>query len=169
MKITLFIFGLLVSFIHVEAKVHPLFAAANRQYQEQQYDSALLLFNQLIQQYPDSHQGYFNRGLCLYKTEKYSEALLDLHDCLLLDSTFMLARFVEAMCWQHTGRWEQAMQSFGSITEPEATLLSTRQRIKNYHLSVYIATRWYYIIAMALIFILLIATVISLFSAAKNR
>lgn len=169
MRIKLLIaFGIL-SFTGTKAELHPLYTSAEMYFKAQEYDSALVLFNQLIQQFPDRKEGYFNRGLCLYKTEKYSEALLDFSDCLLMDSTFSVARFLSAMCQQQIGDWELALQSFGKISEPDATIFNTRQRIKNYHLSVYISTRWYYMIAMALIFILLIATAISLFSGAKNR
>ncbi len=169
MKITLFIFGLLFSFIHVEAEVHPLFAAANKQYQEQQYDSALVLFNQLIQEFPERKEGYFNRGLCLYKTEKYSEAVLDLGTCLQMDSVFSLARLLKGLCLQQSGNLQEAMQTYSEISGDDARLFSTQKRVKNYNLSVYLATRWYYMVAMGLIFILLIVTVISFFSEAKNR
>lgn len=169
MRIKLLIaFGLL-SFTLTKAELHPLYSSADRHFKAQEYDSALVLFNQMIQQFPDRKEGYFNRGLCLYKTEKYSEALLDFNDCLLLDSTLSVALFLTGRCRQQTGDWELALQSFGKISEPDATIFNTRQRIKNYHLSVYIATRWYYMIAMALLFILLIATVVSLFSGVKNR
>jgi hypothetical protein len=67
LKITLFIFGLLLSFIQVEAEVHPLFAAANEQYQQRQYDSALVLFNQLIQEFPERKEGYFNADFVFTK------------------------------------------------------------------------------------------------------
>ncbi len=167
MKITLFIFGLLFSFIHVEAEVHPLFAAANKQYQEQQYDSALMLFNQLIQEFPERKEGYFNRGLCLYKTEKYSEAVLDLGTCLQMDSVFSLARLLKGLCLQQSGNLQEAMQTYSEISGDDARLFSTQKRVKNYNLSVYLATRWYYMVAMAISIILLVLVWISMLSRKK--
>jgi hypothetical protein len=55
-----------------------------------------VLFNQLIQEFPERKEGYFNRGLCLYKTEQYSEAILDLGTCLQMDSVFSLASVLTA-------------------------------------------------------------------------
>lgn len=162
MKITLFIFGLLLSFIQVEAEVHPLFAAANEQYQQRQYDSALVLFNQLIQEFPERKEGYFNRGLCLYKTEQYSEAILDLGTCLQMDTFFSVAFFLRGLCEQQSGNLEQAMQTFSEISGDEARLFSTQKRLNNYHLSVYLATRWYYMVAMAMSLIVLITVLISM-------
>jgi tetratricopeptide (TPR) repeat protein len=75
-----------------------------------------MLFNQLIQEFPERKEGYFNRGLCLYKTEKYSEAVLDLGTCLQMDSVFSLARVLKGLCLQRSGNLQEAMQTYSEIS-----------------------------------------------------
>lgn len=167
MRILFLITILLVSSGLSDAEVHPLSASAEKQFQSNDYEAALLSYNQLIQEFPDRKEGYFNRGLCLYKTDKYSEAILDFNDCLQMDSDLVAASFLKAMSLQKRGDIGEAMNLLGGIVEGDATIYSVAKRIKNYRLAVYLSTRWYYMLAMSLVLILLMILVINIFSSKK--
>ena len=167
MRILFLITILLISSGLSDAEVHPLSALIEKQIKGNNYEAALLSCNQLIQEFPDRKEGYFNRGLCLYKTDKYSEAILDFNDCLQVDSELVAARFLKAMSLQKRGDLPEAMNVFEEIMQSDATIYSVSKRIKNYQLAVYLSTRWYYMLAMSLILILLMILVINIFSSKK--
>ncbi|MFN8321454.1 MAG: tetratricopeptide repeat protein [Chitinophagales bacterium] len=167
MRILFLITILLISSGLSDAEVHPLSSLIEKQIKSNNYESALLSCNQLIQEFPDRKEGYFNRGLCLYKTDKYSEAILDFNDCLQVDSELVAARFLKAMSLQKRGDLLEAMNVLEGIMQSDATIYSVSKRIKNYQLAVYLSTRWYYMLAMGLILILLMILVINIFSSRK--
>ena len=151
-----------------EAEISPLFTEANQQFEHQQYDSALGNFNLLLQQNPEQKESYFNRGLCLYYTEKFNEAILDFNECLLLDSVFDEAQFLKGLSLQKTGELKAAMYEYQNIHERNTAYGLLDKRIKNYRFAVYLSTRWYYMIVMAVLLLLLITLVVNLSSSKKG-
>ncbi len=151
-----------------EAEIHPLFTEASQQFENKQYDSALTNFNQLLQQYPEKKESYFNRGLCLYSTEKFSEAILDFNECLTLDSVFDDAQFLKGMSLQKSGELKAAMHEYSNIHERNTGYDLLDKRIKNYRFAVYLSTRWYYMIMMAVLLLLLITLVVGISSSKKG-
>ena len=160
---------LITTSIHLEAQEHPLSRRGNNQFIEKNYESALLTYNELIQEFPERKEGYFNRGLCLYRSGKFSEAILDFNDCISIDSQFVAAKFLKGMCIQSRGDLNDAFQIFSEIASQDATIFSVNKRIKTYELSVYIATRWYYMIALLLLTILLFALITGIMSGRKTH
>jgi tetratricopeptide (TPR) repeat protein len=164
----LFVLLALINSSQIDAEVHPLSATALTQFENAEYDLALSNYNELIQQFPDKKEGYFNRGLCLYKLEKYSEAIADFSDCLMKDSTLEAVRFLTGMSLLKKGSVTEGIAELEKIPQDDPTISYAQKRIKNYRLAVYIGTRWYYMIAMALVLILLMALVANV-AAAKKR
>lgn len=148
---------LLFSSATAEAEEHPVSAAASKQFEYKEYDAALLSYNQLIQEFPERKEGYFNRGLCLYKTDKFSEAILDFSSALQIDSTLVSASFLSGRCLEKRGDVKEAMQLFGGIPKEDALIFSIPKRIKNYELAVFVSSYWYYMMAVVFIVIALIA------------
>ncbi len=164
------LFLLLLSLLPLfsEAELHPLFIEGNRQFANEQYDSALVNFNLLIQDCPDKKEAYFDRGLCLYKAQRYSEAMLDFDLCLGMDSAMYEARVLQALSLQKTGRLQAAIGQYEWIEEHTTGYSLLNKRIKNYHLAVFIANKWYYMIAMAVIVLVLMVLGAGIVSGRKH-
>ena len=60
MRIVFLFAILLFTSVKAEAEIHPLFTAAEKQFNEKNYEGALINFNLLIQQMPEKKEGYFN-------------------------------------------------------------------------------------------------------------
>ena len=157
MSILVLIFALLLTSATAEAEEHPLSSTASKQFEYKEYDAALLSYNQLIQEFPERKEGYFNRGLCLYKTDKFSEAFLDFSSALQIDSALVPASFLSARCLQRRGDLTEAMQVFRGIPKEDALIFSIPKRIKNYELAVFVSSYWYYMMAVVFIVIALTA------------
>ncbi|MFN8300364.1 MAG: hypothetical protein U0T75_14785 [Chitinophagales bacterium] len=151
-----------------EAELHPLFIEGNRQFANEQYDSALISFNALIQDCPDKKEAYFDRAICLYKTHRYSEAIQDFDLCLDMDSLMYDAKFLKSLSEQKAGNLHAAMAGFTWLQERTTNYPLLNKRINNYHLAVLIANRWYYMIAMAVIVLVLMVLVTGLVSGKKH-
>lgn len=151
-----------------EAELHPLFIEGNRQFANEQYDSALVSFNQLVQDCPEVKEAYFDRGLCLYKAQRYSEAMLDFDLCLGMDSTMYDAAFLKSLSLQKTGSLKAAIGGFIWIQHRTTGYDLLNKRIKNYHLAVLIANKWYYMIAMAVIVLVLMVLGAGLLSGKRH-
>ncbi len=140
-----------------EAEIHPLSAEGDRLFNQQHFDSALICYNQLIQEFPDRKEGYFNRGLCLYKTEKFSEAIFDLDEAFRIDSSLTDAQLLKGFSLEKRGDLNEAMMLFGSVDLQNTMHTLLNRRIKNYQLAVMISSKWYYMLMMALLLIIVVA------------
>lgn len=159
MRYVIFIGLLFLVLVHTHAETHPLFASANEQYNSGQYDSALVNFNQLIELYPNTKEYYFNRGLCFYKMQKAQQATADFDYCLLLDSAFANARVMKGLLKEDAGDMAGALREYEHVRGTDTINHLLNRRIKNYQLSVWISNNWYYMIALMLVVILLMAVV----------
>lgn len=138
---------------------HPLSAEGDRQFNQQHFDSALICYNQLIQEFPDRKEGYFNRGLCLYKTDKFSEAIFDLDEAFRMDSSLTDAKLLKGFSLEKRGDLNEAMMLFGNVALQNTMHTLLDRRIKNYQLAVMISSKWYYMLMMALLLIIVVAVV----------
>lgn len=167
MKKTVFIFSVFILPFFAEAEIHPLSLAGDNLFSQNNFDSALICYNQLLQEFPEKKECYFNRGLCLYKQEKFSEAILDFDECLTLDSTFLTAEFLKGISLEKSGSLKEAMAAFTLVSTKDATIFDAAKRIKNYELAVFISKNWNLMIAMAVILILLVALATNVLSSKK--
>lgn len=102
----------------------------------------------------------YNRGLNLYKAEKFPEAVLCFDTCLTFDSSFTDARFIRALSLEKKGDLKEAMMEFERIKKKSPDYDQLDKRIKNYQLTVYLSKNWYYMLAMLFVVILLMAVVV---------
>lgn len=169
MRVVLLIAICTLSVVNLKAGLHPLYVTAEKLYNEQHFDSALMYFNELTQLYPQSKEPYFNRGLCLYKSERYAEAVLDLNECLQYDSSLSVALYLKGICQQQTGELSEGIATFNKINGSDATIFSVNERIKKYKLAVYISTRWYYMVLLAFLSVMFLALIVNMATRAKNN
>ncbi|MCW5907811.1 MAG: tetratricopeptide repeat protein [Chitinophagales bacterium] len=155
-----FIFLLL--FFCEDSSAQPTAAVAENYFAQQQFDSALSVYNQLIQEYPDTLSLYFNRGLCYYKLNQPAKAGADFNYVLAQDSLNKEALYLKALALEQNGEQEAAIKTFEKLFAIDENYNDVAKRIKNYRLAVYLSRNWYYMIAMALLVIIFLATVVTL-------
>lgn len=147
-----------------ETENHPLAAQAQQYFDNGQYKEAATTYTQLITELPDTKEGYFNRGLCYYKLNQYTNAIPDFEKCLQLDSTTGDALLMLSLCYEHTGQLKQAIAGYEKLKETGTNSTLLNSRIKSYRLSVLVSKNWYYMVAMMLVVILLMAVVAKSYS-----
>lgn len=169
MKVTrVFLTLILLSLTTAKADIHPTYLRAVQDFEQQNYNNALWSFNELLQEFPDGKESYFNRGLCLYKAGKYSEAILDLEESLQRDSLLADALFLKAMSYENTAQPGKAMNVLNLLCISDNSYPSVQQRIQNHRLAVVVSSKWYYMVIMAIIAIALVALLVSLLSSNKR-
>lgn len=129
---------------------------------QQQFDSALSVYNSLIEEYPDTLPLYFNRGLCYYKLNKLNQAIADLDFVLAHDSANKEALYLKALCLEKKGEQEASVKVLQGLYAIDQNYNDVAKRIQNYRLAVYLSRNWYYMVAMALLVIIFLATVVTI-------
>jgi len=147
-----------------ETEDHPLSQQAQQYFDSGQFEQAATTYTQLITQLPDAKEGYFNRGLCYYRLQQYTNAIPDFDKCLQLDSTTGDALLMLSLCYEHTGQLKQAIAGYEKLKETGTNSTLLNSRIKSYRLSVLVSKNWYYMVAMMLVVILLMAVVAKSYS-----
>jgi len=167
-KARLLLLIILIIPIALSAETDSLYLVAQRQFQHKHFDSAVVSFTQLIQKYPDKREGYYNRGLALYNIKKYPDAISDFEQCLKIDSGFTEAQFMASKTLEKKGELKGAITELERIKAKNNDYDQVEKRIKNYQLSVYISENWYYMLAMMLLFIVLVAVAAKAFSSKRG-
>ncbi len=135
---------------------------AENYFAQQQFDSAITIYNQLIEVYPDTPALYFNRGLCHYKLNRPKEAITDFDFVLVQDSANKQALYLKALSLEQIGEREASVKVLESLRAIDENYNDVAKRIKNYRLAVYLSRKWYYMVAMALLVIIFLASVVTL-------
>ena len=159
---------ILVAPLALLAETDSLYLQAQRQFQNKHFDSAVISFTNLIHHYPEKKEGYYNRGLALYNTGRYAEAVADFDKCLVLDSGFVEAQFMASKALEKKGKLKGAITELERLRAKNNDYDQVEKRIKNYRLSVYISENWYYMLAMMLLFIVLVAVAAKAFSSKRE-
>ena len=142
-------------------------ADAERLFNTQQFDSSLQVYDALIAQYPDTLSLYYNRGLCLYRLGKLNEAITDFDYCIGIDSLHKDARYMKALALDKKGEQEASVEELTALQRIDAGYDNIQKRIKNYNIAVYVSRNWYYMLAMAFLLIVFLATVATLKTSRK--
>lgn len=165
MKYCLFIaFACVFPFL---AKGQASVTEAERLFSEQKYDSALQVYETLVEQYPDTLTLHYNRGLCFYHIGKLNNALNDFNYCIEADSFYAPARFMKATVLEQKGEKEAALAELKRLKKINPGYDNVAKRIKIYEIAVYVSRNWYYMLAMAFLLIVLMATVATLKASRK--
>lgn len=135
---------------------------AENYFAQQQFDSAISIYNQLIEEYPDTLTLYFNRGLCYYKLNQPKEAIADFDYVLTQDSVNKEALYLKALSLEQKGEREASVKVLERLRAIDENYNDVGKRIKKYRLAVYLSRNWYYMVAMALLVIIFLATVVTL-------
>jgi tetratricopeptide (TPR) repeat protein len=107
-----------------------------------------------------SKEECYNRGLALYNEEKYAASILVLDTCLNIDSTFNEARLLRGMSYEKKGDWKNAIADYEYLKARNTYGDLLDRRINFYCISVILSRNWYYMIAMMLVVILLMAVAV---------
>lgn len=134
--------------IRTEAAQHPLSITGDSAYQNQNYSQALIAYNSLVQEFPGRKEGYFNRALCLYHIEKYSEAFFDFDESFRMDTALYSALALKALCLEKQGDLNEAMRLYRSLPVADFAY-PFLQRVKTYERATFIASKWYYVLLLA--------------------
>ncbi len=160
MRHFLFIVLLLTSMLG-SAQSNGTVTEAEKFYAHQQYDSALERYNLLLEEFPDTTLLYYNRGLCYYSLRQYEKAIKDFDQSLLSDSLFKDAWYAKALALEKKGDKSASRQVFNKLYAIDKNYDEVAKRIKTDRVAVYLSRNWYYMIAMAVLFIIFLATVIT--------
>ena len=87
----------------------PLSEEADKAFQNEHFDKALALYNQLIQEFPERKECYFNRGLCLYNLDRQSEAILDFDEAKTIDLNLQEADYMKGLALEKSNRLSEAL------------------------------------------------------------
>jgi len=157
------------------SEIHPMFQQGLEQYKRGEFDSALGSFNQIIEEYPEHKEGYYNRALCLYQSKKYDEAITGFEQCLKIDSCYTQARWMKAQALQQMGKGKSALTELKNaiiLCEDNnvgvTDINHTGKRIRLYIFAVYISKNWYYMIALTFLFIVLMGVSIKMMAPKKG-
>lgn len=145
--------GLTIFFFLVSAGaqtvLHPLSEEADKAFQNEHFDKALALYNQLIQEFPERKEGYFNRGLCLYNLDRQSEAILDFDEAKTIDLNLQEADYMKGLALEKSNRlsealtlWQQLIPYFNA--EQKAQHIVWAQRWSR---------QWYYITTLMILLV----------------
>lgn len=156
-----FVFTFLI-FILLGSGAQNSVSDAENYFAQQQFDSAITIYNQLIEEYPDTPALYFNRGLCHYKLNQPKEAITDFDFVLAQDSANKEALYLKALSLEQKGEREASVKVLERLHAIDENYNDVAKRIKNYRLAVYLSRKWYYMVAMALLVIIFLATVVTL-------
>jgi tetratricopeptide (TPR) repeat protein len=135
---------------------------AENYFAQQQFDSAISIYSQLIEEYPDTLTLYFNRGLCYYKLNQPKEAITDFDYVLTQDSVNKEALYLKALSLEQKNEREASVKALERLRAIDENYNDVGKRIKKYRLAVYLSRNWYYMVAMALLVIIFLATVVTL-------
>jgi tetratricopeptide (TPR) repeat protein len=154
---TCFIIALSIIFAEIlRAETHPLFQKANAAFERQEYDTALIFYNQLIDTQPEQKENYFNRGLCFFKARKFSEALNDFNQSLRLDSSFHQAHYMKVLILQQTANWKEAEKELALFDTNSAEYKILQKNVFYHRIAVTLSRNWYYMVAIMFLFILIV-------------
>lgn len=155
---------------------HPLTAQttqaeALKQIETEQYDSAIVSFTELINQNPETRELYFNRGLAYYYTQNFDSAEHDFENSIVLDSPCphcQDAVYMSCLIYQQLGNYHKALSGYKILESQSPGYKDVNKRIKICNAIVYISENWYYMIAIAVIFFIIIALLSSILSAKRG-
>jgi|GEM_PF-2503538 len=146
-------------------------ADALKQIEGEEYDSAIVSFTELINQNPETRELYFNRGLAYYYTQNYDSAKRDFDYSIVLDAPYphcLDATYMLCLIEQQLGNYHNALQGYKILEKHSPGYKDVNKRIKICKAIVYVSENWYYMIAIAVIFFIIIALLSSIFSAKRG-
>lgn len=141
------------------AEIDSVYLRAEAFYKTHRYDSAVIYFTKVIRQYPEKKEGYYNRGLAFYRLSYFNSAAKDFEQCLQMDSSFNDAQYMKAVSLEKQGKVRKSIHELEQVKARNRDYDEVDKRIKNSRFAVYLSETWYYMIAITLLFIVLIAIV----------
>jgi tetratricopeptide (TPR) repeat protein len=142
------------------APAQPSFQTCADKFDSKQYDSALLCIKQLAGDSVFSKEKYYDLGLCNYHLKNYNRAGRDFDTCLLIDSNFKEALWMQALTHEAQGNWKKAVTTYQLLNTRYGGYGDSKKRVFYYRLSVLISENWYYMLAI-MFMIIIVVTVIA--------
>ena len=90
----------------------------------------------------------FNRGLEHYSSKDFLQAVACFDSCLSIADTFTQARFLRALSLEKEGKLDSAFIEYKKIKETNPGYQDIDKRLRNYYITKYLSTKWYYMLAM---------------------
>ncbi len=85
-----------------------LLLAANYDYRHKR-DSSIWLYDSLTRLYPNDHQAWYEKGIVLFKQDKYDEALQCVQRALIINPGHFRSHYIAATIYTMQGRLTEAM------------------------------------------------------------
>ena len=100
-------------FPHVRAIY--LFNQANNSVQKQQYSEAISAYNQVLEQYPQSHKVWVGKGYALSKLNRFEEMLTSCTKAVEIQPEFVEALNCQGLALQSLGKDDEALAVFEQV------------------------------------------------------
>jgi len=156
----LYFFILLFLSAHLAcAASDPMCTEGQGYFLQHRFDSAAIYFTKVIQQHPERMEGYYNRGLTFYRLRMYNEAVSDLNRCMNITPANLDAQFIKAVSLEKGGNVRAAIKEFELLHAKKNDYDEVEKRIKNYRFAVYISEKWYYMLAIMFLVVVLMAII----------
>lgn len=149
------------------AECDSLYQLGEKYFNQHRFDSAAACFSAVIHEYPQNKDVYFDHGLTMYNSGKFAEAIADFNHSVSLDSQFIDAQFMEAISLERKGELKAAINDLEQIRTKNRDYDEVDKRINNERFAVYIAEKWYYMVAIIFLGIILIAIIAKTVSSRK--
>ncbi len=87
-------------------------AIANYHWMRNNYEQALGVYEQLLEQHKDFAKGYFNQGLIFLELDSFTRATTAFNEALVHDNNFVLAHYYLGEAHYLSENWQKAKESF---------------------------------------------------------
>jgi TolA-binding protein len=157
LPVVFYILFLLIYPLLIQAETNPLYNTGREEFKQKHFDSAIQTFSAIIIEFPGNKEALYNRGLSYYRRGNYTNAIRDFERCLKIDTDFRDAAMMKAMCFQSSGQLEKARQELHAINTKYGNYDDLSKQINYNRVCMLISKNWYYILAILLLALILIA------------
>ncbi|MGQ9472074.1 MAG: tetratricopeptide repeat protein [Candidatus Aminicenantales bacterium] len=92
-----------------------LLVKGNELFEQKRYEEAILIYQEILQKYPDAYIIYKNIGNCYFQQEKYAEAEKEYQKILEKDPQNIDAMILIGNTYANRGETDKAMEYYGKI------------------------------------------------------
>ena len=120
--------GTIAGLVYLSSSPH--FNEAEKLYDQQKYEEALVAYNLAVEKNPTENTYLYSRGYCYYQLKQYDNALLDAHNALKIEPEYYQAMILKGMAFQGKGEFIKSMSWF-----KEALKFNSKSTYSHYELA----------------------------------
>lgn len=102
----------------------------NEAFKQKNYDAAIQLYSQALESNPTDFTILGNRAAAYHNLQKYTEALGDAEQCILIKPDWSKGYQRKAMAQQATGNLQQAIENYEKGVELDANNTQCKQMLE---------------------------------------